>query len=33
MCFIEDEPAREANWKFLMRGGLFVYFLPKQTTK
>jgi hypothetical protein len=23
-------PAREEKWKFLNRGGLFAYFLPKQ---
>ena len=33
LAAMKGEPAREAKWKFSMRGGLFAYFLPKQKVR
>lgn len=33
LAAMKGELAREAKWKFSMRGGLFAYFLPKQKVR
>jgi hypothetical protein len=33
LAAMKGEPAREAKWKFSMRGGFFAYFLPKQKVR